>query len=125
MRLEPPAVVYVSGPMTGYENFNRGAFELARGFLMRQGFSTLVPGDGEEFDEIEQHAWRAAPSKRAFYLRRDFNMILVANAIVVLPGWTDSEGALSEVRMAQDLGLPVYDYVTMAPIEERVEAHAG
>lgn len=93
--------VYVSGPMTGYPEHNYPAFKAAAKKLREAGFETLDPS--ENYDGKD-----GLP--RAAYFRLDAENVLRADAVVVLPNWQDSRGARLEVMLANELGLPVYDY---------------
>lgn len=99
--------VYLSGPMTGYPDFNKAAFADAAFQLRELGFDVvnphqmpepfLKPGDDE-------YNWRQ-------YLARDIEKIIgdtSIDGIVVLPGWENSRGSTLECRIAQNLGLNVY-----------------
>ena len=116
-------VVYLSGPMAGYEEFNEPAFRTAARELEEMGYHVIVPHDGEDRSEwinpdpfIKDERNRALIQK---YMHHDFLQILLeAHLVVVLPGWEESTGARDEVRVAQVIGLPVLrfaDYVTLAP----------
>ena len=112
--------LYISGPMTGYVDFNRPAFERAAASLRAAGHECIVPGDGETYTADEQLRWRASDENRATWLHRDFNHILgSADAVVVLSGWVYSEGARAEVLVAQNAGIRVLD-MNLNPIEEIV-----
>ena len=105
--LEPPGLIYVSGPMTGYEDFNRPSFNTARDYLQDNGFSVIIPGDDEEYSIAERLAWKVEKEQMNAYMFRDFLHILTANAVAVLPGWTESKGSRAEVLVAQEIGIPV------------------
>ncbi len=89
-------VVYLSGPMTGQPEFNKPAFDAMQTFLvMSVGCSVLSPArhpDGWDY---------------ADYMRRAMADLLVATAVVVLPGADKSRGARYEIATAEILGLPV------------------
>lgn len=109
------SAVYLSGPMSGYENFNRPAFDEAAANLRKAGFTVFVPGEHEEYDEAERASRTISKKKREFYMSRDLIWILeMADAVVVLPGWENSEGAKLEVAVAQQVGVPVFEYETSA-----------
>lgn len=93
-------VIYLSGPMTGYLNYNYDAFHEAAAILRRQGFIVLNPA--------EHHSGRQDLT-RAEYMRGDFFDILGADGIAVLPGWEHSRGALMEILMGASLDLPIFE----------------
>ena len=99
--------IYLSGPMTGYPDYNKAAFADAAFQLRELGFDVvnphqlpepvLLPGD-------EEYNWRQ-------YLARDAERIISDTSIegvVVLPGWEKSRGSTLECCIAQSIGLKVY-----------------
>ncbi len=100
--------VYLSGPMTGYPEHNFPAFHAAREQLRSEGFEVLCPA---EAGEVTGWTWEE-------YLRRDLAMVLLAHAVVVLPGWRDSRGARLEVHVARELGLPIADFTAHSHLLE-------
>lgn len=105
--------VYLSGPMTGLEFFNRIAFDRAAMDLRLRGFEVYVPGEGEHYTNEELAARKLSRAKEQLYLSRDIDVIQEwADLVVVLPGWTQSNGSLLEVAVARALGVPVFDYTT-------------
>ncbi|EGQ7810335.1 DUF4406 domain-containing protein [Vibrio parahaemolyticus] len=85
--------IYIAGPMTGYENYNREAFHAKANELNNKGHHTLNPAtlpDGLSQPE---------------YMDICFAMIRSADAVHFLPGWKRSEGALAEYHYAKKIGL--------------------
>ncbi|EBA8053462.1 DUF4406 domain-containing protein [Salmonella enterica] len=81
-------VVFICGPMTGYENYNRDAFMRKEMELISRGATVLNPAmlpDGLEHGQ---------------YLTITRGMIRVSDVICQLPGWENSEGAKREVVYA-------------------------
>ena len=87
--------VYISGPMTGYADFNYPAFRAAETYLHSLGHDTANPAR-----HPEQDTWAA-------YLRLDLADVLRCDAVAVLPGWQTSRGAVLEVHVAHALGMTV------------------
>jgi len=88
--------VYISGPMTGFENFNRPKFREVEKLLRIKGhnvFSPAILPDGFHYDE---------------YMIVDFAMIQCCCTIIMLPGWKRSRGAVKEYHYAQALELDVF-----------------
>lgn len=105
-------IVYLAGPMTGYENFNHIAFVEAAQFL-RDEMGLAVHNPAKSFGGRKD----LSPET---YLRHDIGMILTSAAVVFLPGWEYSKGATAEAYVAQALGLPRYllDGDALVPITE-------
>lgn len=88
--------IYIAGPMTGYENFNRSAFFAESDRQMKKGNIPLNPAilpDGLSQSE---------------YMQIDLQMVMVADAIVMLDGWEKSSGARAEHALAEKLGYPIF-----------------
>ena len=115
--------VYLSGPMTGYQDFNVYAFDEARDHIMAAGYSVIVPGDDETYEPVEVDRMEVAPDKRTFYMRKDFLTVQVVTMVAVLDGWTESRGSRAEVPVAQEIGVPVVYWDTMEPIEMEVQTN--
>lgn len=90
--------IYISGPMTGYANLNRDAFENAGIILAARGYVPVSPAD------------IVPPSKTpewSDYLRADLAVLVLCEGVAVLPGWEASRGAQLEVHVAHALGMNV------------------
>ncbi len=96
--------VYLSGPMTGYQDFNVYAFDEARDHIMAAGYSVIVPGDDETYEPVEVDRMEVAPDKRTFYMRKDFLTVQVVTMVAVLDGWTESRGSRAEVPADKIIG---------------------
>jgi hypothetical protein len=89
--------VYVSGPMTGYADWNFPAFNAAAAALRAQGLQVINPADHGVVDGAE---W-------VDYLRTDLTQLAACERIHLLPGWSKSKGAKLELHVAQALGLQI------------------
>lgn len=87
--------VYLSGPMRGLPEHNFPTFNRAAARLRDAGYTVLNPAESP-FEHRTQ------------CLRHDIQLLLIVDAIVVLPGWQDSPGARFEVAEAWQIGIPVF-----------------
>lgn len=109
--------VYISGPMSGIPFFNLPAFDAAQRDLREAGFNAWIPADfdtTEETGEAMMNTTGAASQKEwATFLARDIAVVATGmfDAVVVLPGWTNSRGAMLETYLAyRIMGIPVLAY---------------
>ena len=87
-------VVYISGPITGVEKYWE-AFEKAEDELEAAGYTPLTPTRLPKGLTNEQ------------YMRIDLAMIDTADAVLFLPGWTGSHGAVVEHAYCTYIGKPI------------------
>lgn len=110
--------IYISGPMSGYKDFNYPAFREAAKNLRAAGYTVLDPSDNFNGQAgYTNSAGEFVKYRRPQYMREDVQHILKSDRVVVLQGWERSMGARLEVRLAQELGLPVTDYETWQPTD--------
>ena len=102
-----PSIAYISGPMSGYKDYNREAFTVAEANLKEVAyFDTII--NPAALDEGEQ-PWE-------YYLTRDLKMIMDAKVtdLILLPGWMGSKGARAELFIAQELrNAQIYQYTEL------------
>lgn len=95
-------VIYVSGPMKGYEGKNHAMFNHVSGKLREWGHRVYNPAEygreGVPFD-----------FRQAFACYSNF-ICLEACSIVMLPGWPGSLGANAELGLARNVGLTIYHW---------------
>ncbi len=91
--------VYIAGPMTGIEDYNRRAFYKAhfaigfycKGVLNPASLPTTLAGHD-------------------VYMSICLPMVDAADAMILLPGWESSKGAKLEKMRAENNGIPVYTF---------------
>lgn len=104
--------VFISGPMTGYEDYNRPAFMEAEEKLRKAGFSVFNPA-WMNFD--------AGFSNDAI-MAIDLCALSHCNYIYQLEGWDKSKGASAEWMTALSMGIkPVNDSWLEWYNEKRIE----
>lgn len=85
--------IYLSGPMTGIENFNYPAFHVEAARMRELGYHVENPAEN-----AEQPSWNA-------YMRQAVRQMLTCDKVALLPGWQRSRGALVEHWIAIALGM--------------------
>lgn len=90
-----PKRVYVAGPMSGIDHYNRTAFEAAARQLNGQGYDAITP-----FDALTTDDWHEG-------MRADIRAMLQCEEVFVLPGWQKSKGASLEIQIALTLEMPI------------------
>ena len=91
--------VYIAGKITGNENY-REKFAKAQAELEKDGHTVLNPAVLPE------------GLMKGEYMRICFAMIDIADEVVFLPGWQDSEGAMLETDYCLYINKPTEDYST-------------
>lgn len=105
-------IVYLSGPMTGREDYNYPAFHEAARKLRKQGFIVSNPAENlGGYQGLPKHT----------YMRRDLNHVMEADAVAVLEGWQESDGAVMEVVVANQLNKPI---VRASAPDERIRVQS-
>lgn len=112
------ARVYISGPMRGYPNMNRAAFESAKQMFEARGHAVVSPVDvGDRLDKGGAVKGLGGTD----YLAADILAILGSaepyksgllppcDSMCLLAGWEKSVGARCEATIAVSLGFTFYD----------------
>lgn len=85
-------IIYIAGPMSGIKDHNRPLFNMAAAELTEQGHRVLNPATLP--DGLSQGQ----------YMQICLPMVAVADELVMLPGWEQSEGAYIEFLLAKKSG---------------------
>lgn len=109
--------VYLAGPMTGIPEYNFPAFHAATADLRARGYDVWSPAESD----AEHGGPEAAVADLPNTFRRDLDALLQLDALVLLPGWSRSQGALLERHAADVVGIPVYEYVPACTYLRRLE----
>lgn len=90
--------IYLAGPMSGIEDFNRPAFHREAARLRALGY------------HVENPAENPAPSCRSWhgYMRLAIAQLLTCDTLAYMPGSDTSKGALIELRLALELAMWVF-----------------
>ena len=98
--------------MTGRPDHNYPAFHEAEERFCKAGWDVANPA--------ENFGGRTDLPLEA-YLRADVSLLARCDAIAMLPGWRESQGAAFEYLIACKLDLDVYDAWTMEPMADLAE----
>lgn len=101
-----PLKVFISGPMTGYENFNFDKFDRIAGKLWRAGVDSVNPADICRKYKKE----RVLADKSAFdaMIAEQQEAEKTCTGILLLDGWEASKGVRLELKTALDGGADVF-----------------
>lgn len=91
--------VFISGPMTGYPEWNHPLFNNVAMQLRVLGFTVVSPS--EFFGGDTTLARKDYMRQSLIHLMNDVDMVLL------LPGWSDSNGAMVEAAVGLELGLEI------------------
>lgn len=105
-----PLRLYLAGPMTGLPDFNRPAFHAAAAALRSAGYEVVNPAELDESEPITDPDGTGAWER---YMRRDIPHLCKCDAVALLPGWTESQGAQLESLIANGLGMRQWVVVMM------------
>lgn len=109
--------VYVAGPMAGMPDHNFPAFEAATRILSEHGVTVVSPHEDVSVAHLKLaeelgEDYRNSPEYRN-YLARDIGLVAKCDALVLLPGYEHSKGAMAEVYFARAVGIPCYSIKDM------------
>lgn len=87
--------VYIAGPMTGIKDLNISSFDQAEIKLKALGYNVLNPANNQRQDDSD--TWEG-------YMRKAIRQVCLCDIICLLPGWSNSKGALFESKVADIIG---------------------
>ena len=93
--------VYIAGPVSMIQDYNRPAFEKAKGELVALGYDAISPSDIAD---------RIGPDRPWLeYMKACIKELVDCDRIYLLDNWHASRGAKIEWNLARDLGIePLY-----------------
>jgi hypothetical protein len=98
--------IYISGKMTGIENFNYYKFFEKEKELSKLGFDVVNPAYESLKLCHESKRWLKDVAKEEF-MRNDLSILSGCDIIYMMTGWEDSPGAEEERERATELGLKI------------------
>lgn len=92
---------YLSGPMTGIEDYNFPAFHGVAKFLRGCGYDVFNPA--ESFEGNTELPWTT-------YMKHDFKNIQKSSKVMLLPGWRSALGAVLEVIVGLSTDHEIWEF---------------
>lgn len=92
--------LYLSGPMSGCPEYNYPEFARVAGLLREAGYMVWSPHENG----------LPADAEWGQHMRADIAALMQCAAVATLDGYGKSRGALIEINLARDLGMPVEHY---------------
>ena len=93
--------IFISGPIRNQPDYNRPAFMAAEKMLTDAGHAVMNP--------VKLHPADPDSFTHSDYMRVCLAMLDVCDAIYLLPGWMDSDGAKREAVYASERGIKVWE----------------
>jgi len=94
--LSKETVIYISGPMTGYDELNYPAFHEVAKKYRELGFFVINPAENP--DGMEYHE----------YMLLATGQVIACDLVAQLSGWEKSKGAIAEYALARSIGRQFY-----------------
>lgn len=91
--------VYLAGPMTGIKDHNYPAFHAAAKLLRDRGFAVINPAE-----IVGGHGVKWVDA-----MKLDIRAMLLCDTVAMLPGWTESRGAIVEFNLAKTVEINVVE----------------
>lgn len=91
--------IYLSGPMSGYPEYNFPAFRAAAKRLRELGLEVIDPS---EINQPDLNSWEQC-------MKNALRDMMLCDTIVMLPGWQNSKGAVIELELSEKLGYHSYE----------------
>ena len=108
--------VYIAGKMTDLPSFGAEEFRKAARVLRERGFEVVSPLEMDEAAGISVDGLTGFEdlSDQGFNIRatlaNDIRVVLLdVDAVVLLPGWQGSRGAIAEYATARAAGVPTWE----------------
>lgn len=105
MTLPVEKILYVAGPITGVKNY-RPVFDKLASKLTNRGYTVINPA-----------CLPVGLKCHEDYMTICIPMVTVSEAVVLLPSWRKSVGAVREYAHAKSLGKPCYQVVSFSPLK--------
>ena len=109
--------IYIAGPMRGKPRYNFPAFDHAAGIIRAAGHEPVSPADRDRamgfepacLDEYHDYSKEPENLDMKAVIAGDIAALLQCDAIILLKGWEESQGARVEASVAEWAGIPRLD----------------
>lgn len=107
--------IYLAGPMNARPLFNYPEFNFWADILREKGHTVFNPAENHD---------GKTDLPLADYMAADLPLVIEADAVAVLNGWRESNGANVEVTLARYLGKPILKVHNLEPVSSPPEGIA-
>lgn len=123
-----PRRAYIAGPMRGHERWNFDAFDRVTAEFRDMGWTIFSPAEHDVEEGLDPNDYPNLPPDFSLEKCLRWDLARIAedvDAVIFLPGWEKSEGALKELRVAQDCGRELLEYVGYQRCRALTIGHMG
>ena len=106
-------ITFISGPMLGLPDFNYPAFHKAGEYLKSRGERFLSPAHGR-FGHPRPAPTPEEARPWEYYMRESIKQLVLCDRILMLPGWSNSEGSRIERDLANTLRISIEYWIDKA-----------
>src|SRR6186713_818110 len=100
---------YLAGPMRGHPEFNFPEFHKQAAWLRAQGWTVFSPAERDEQDVALNGDWAIGKQRGLdYFMQFDLAAVCQTEAVVLMNGWEESQGARLEAMVAVEIGHPVF-----------------
>lgn len=104
---------YLAGPMRGYEAYNFPAFRKEAAWLRANGWKIFSPAERDEADPTIDHTVNVAGWNGSrgldYFMAFDLKAVCEMDAVILMKGWEESQGARLEAMVAVEVSHPVFE----------------
>lgn len=104
---EKPLKLYIAGPITGVENYNRETFAMVAEAIRKNGDIPVNPIDiAESIAPLDKVANDRETFERV--IREELSQLATCDELMLLPGWEVSHGTRRELALALSLQMAIF-----------------
>jgi hypothetical protein len=106
---------YLAGPMRGYDHYNFPEFHKQAAWLRDNGWLIFSPAERDEADPDIDHqediaGWTGTRGLD-YFMAFDLKAVCETDAVILMKGWQESQGARLEAMVAVEIDHPVFEIV--------------